>query len=749
MAKRVQPIRGERDEPSRWLGGSDAGNNAPACYAAGGASASDAPERLPPFEFRAARLAKLLAEAADTPVALVDLGDGNGPALYTAVGADPRFAEAVSEEWRHPVNPGHQTLYRGIGAERAAFAVASCAPVTISGRRGWAAAVAPVSAGAGATEVAGSAAALIAELTAELASQAKAHALWSEHLQRDTSRVSHFLQLAELGTLFHRYGDDGLDASPLAHTILCSQSLETVGDLLACFAPHDRTKLRNLLSGAEDVTGVFSRTFQIDTGERECIAVKMRVAFAFDEGLATGWLATVEDVTTERAELDAIKNMAERDPLTGAHNRLYFEKALDAATELAQTKRELAGLILINLDDFKGLVQTHGHLAGDMILRYCARVLTNLVRSTDTVVRLSGDEFAIILSSTSDEDGLTRRAHKIAEALATEVVVGDDVVPVSASIGLAIYPFDTVGGVDLFKAASYALREAGRAGTPSVVRYSQAIRERRDAERSFIEDVRRAIAEGEFEPFFQPKVDLESGAIVGFEALCRWRHPQRGVLTPGAFWMALESPVVGVDLSNVSLAGSFRAAEELSRMGLDFGHISVNLSARQLAQRDLIALVASLQQQHSIPASHIAFEVLENVLIREKGTVRDNLNTLADMGFMVALDDFGTGFASLTHIREPFIREVKIDRSFVTNAGANPSSQKIVAAIVQMARKLRLRMVAEGIEDEETLRKLRAMGCTVGQGFVFSQALPLNEAAEFLGRQSRITALLRGIPNED
>lgn len=744
MSKRMQPLRVQH--------GADGDRHSAE------ARASDDPEasalsvsasRLPPVDFRAARIAKHLCQAAGTPLALIEVEDSNGPVIHTAPLCTTAFAERVGVEWRAPNAPGSITLYDGIGSERADFATGACAPIMVGGRRGWAAALAPAGDGSEDASQAEATAALVAELAAELGAQARAHDHWHAHLQAEINRHERFHTLAALGTLSCKWGEDALDASPIAYAALRTDALNCQEDLLACFAPHDRNKLRAMLrpgNGEEP----FTRNLHIDTNHRDLVTVRLRVDFTFDEeGVPSGWIGTVEDVSEDQAELAGIRQMAERDPLTGAHNRLHFEKALDNATELAQSRRELAGLILVNLDDFRGLVQNHGHLVGDAVLRYCARALTNLVRSTDTVVRLSGDEFAVILSSTNDDDGLHRRASLIHDTLSTEVTVGDELVPITASVGVAIYPHDTIGGVDLFKAASYALLEAGRPGAPDVVRYTRSIQDRREAERLFIEEVRRALSDQQFEPFFQPKVDLESGAIVGFEALCRWRHPQRGVLTPGAFWAALDSPVVGVDLSNVSLAGAFRAAERFSKLGLDFGHIAINLSGRQLAQREVLNHIAELQERHHVSAGQITFEVLENVLIREQGAVRDNLNGLADLGFTIALDDFGTGFASLTHIREPFIREVKIDRSFITNAGANPSSQKIVAAIVQMARKLRLRMVAEGIEDEETLRKLRAIGCTVGQGFVFSPALPLDEAEEFLGRQNRIAALLRGLPPSD
>jgi EAL domain-containing protein (putative c-di-GMP-specific phosphodiesterase class I) len=335
-------------------------------------------------------------------------------------------------------------------------------------------------------------------------------------------------------------------------------------------------------------------------------------------------------------------------------------------------------------------------------------------------------------------------ADRLAAALTTRIAVGSASIPLSSSIGVAIYPDDVSPRVDIYKAADQALFAAKADGKGCVRRFDPQMREQKESHRRLVARVKEGLRRGEFVPYFQPKFDLVSGSVVGFEALCRWQHPQEGVLLPGAFWEAFDDPEVGGTLSDVTLVGSFDAARRFRERALPFGHVAINLSRLQLERNHLADQVRALQEEYGVAAEEVVFEVLENVLIRDERNVYRNLTELYRLGFRVALDDFGTGFASLTHIREPFIREVKIDRSFVTDVASDPHDLQIVAAIVQMARKLGLTLVAEGIEDEETVRRLAALGCTVGQGFVFSKALPFEEAMEFLGRQSRIASLVDG-----
>jgi len=699
---------------------------------------------LPAYSIRAARLAEFVAQILDMPLALMHLpGFGESTVYPLAEGQEMETAR-YARAWQAPQNAGVGTLIDPAEADGAPIGIAVSIPVTIFGRDAWVAAIDPMRNEASARDMA--LATLLDEISADFAHRMRAAMVWTGRLTEEIALHEKVQALAGVGTIACHGGDTAaLTVSDRVLAIMRVREIGSVESLAACFAPHDRAAVAGLLGGGDDVRPG-SGEYDIDNPDGTMTSVRIRrmtLGAKVPDDADPAWIATVEDISDHRTALRTAEQAATRDPLTEILNANAFEPALARATARAQKTETLAGLLLVSLDNARDVEERFGRASTDAVLRFAARAMTANVRANDVVLRLNGEGFAIVMDHVTDEEGVMRRAGIIKDALESDITIGEEAYSLAASIGVAIYPDDTANGLDLYKAASFALAEATRSSVGAVHRYNPLIREKREKERKIIEDVRIALKNGEFAPFFQPKVDLESGLVVGFEALCRWLHPQRGILTPGAFMPAFNAVGLGAELSDVTLTGAFRAAEQFARLSLDFGHISVNLNALQLNRPHLLDIVETLQERHKVPASRIVFEVLENVLIREKHIVQDNLNALCDAGFTISLDDFGTGFASLKHIREPFIREIKIDRSFVTNAGSSPSDQQIVTAIVQMARKLGLNMVAEGIEDEATLRKLRAIGCTIGQGFVFAPALPFEEAAEFLGRQRRIYALLQ------
>ena len=691
---------------------------------------------LPSVSFRDVAVAEHFADAAGMPIGLVDLGAPEGP---TVVASECIDGDAIAAAWRTPSRAGPQSFGMGDRPGKHSAGLAVAAPIHLSGRKGWVVAIEPDRSLAEPRHHA--LARLLQDITADHQNQTAATQHWVQRLQTEVSLYERVHELAGMGTLTCDLRAGRLQVSTRALDILNCNSINTLSDFICVFVPHDRLALRRLLTGQEDgETGVIDCEIQLPRQESQ--SIRLSVAFFRAGNTITGWIGTVEDNTEELRRIAQLTERAERDAVTSVYNRDQLEPQLQKTLTTARLERASVGLLLVAIDGFRRTTQIFGHAAGDIIMRFAARSLSRMVRASDIIVRMSAEEFAIIMVSVTDDAGVQRRAEDIRANLATSVNVGTDSVDISASIGYAIYPQDTEQGLDLYAAASYALSETAPNAPSAICRYHPAVRKQREDEKRGIGEFRRAIDANEFTPYFQPKVDLESGRVTGFEALCRWCHPERGVLPPGAFLAGLNSPIVGADLSNVSLIGSFRAAHEFHRLGLSFGQISINLSSLQLARPGLIDMVSALRTQYEIDPSEIAFEVLENVLIREKNVVHHNLHALSGAGYAISLDDFGTGFASLTHLREPFIREVKIDRSFVMRSSSNPHDLQIVNAIIQMARKLGLKTVAEGIEDEETLRKLRAMGCTVGQGFVFAPALPFEEAVEFLGRQARIFSML-------
>ncbi|MEM8855578.1 MAG: bifunctional diguanylate cyclase/phosphodiesterase, partial [Pseudomonadota bacterium] len=683
------------------------------------------------------RLAHLVMGALDMPIGLVDRGDGP-PVIATRLALP---AETIAAAWAPPAaipTPvvrrcgGNPATPQGAVELRTVLA----APLPVSGGHGWIAGldIAPrdVPHGAEATL------SLLAELATPLAG-AEPHRSPADAFM-DAGTLERMLGA---GTVWGRIDGTGFGASRSALTILGSPMLADLNALVGHFAPFDQAFVRRAFvgksAGGRHID--FERELiQPSTKARRWVRVKGEIN---DE---TGEIfAAVVDITAERLHRAEIERLARHDPLTGSLSRSMFDDALTEALARSDRDRSRTGLFLFDIDDFKDINDTFGHGTGDDLLRHVASELREATRSTDLVIRLAGDEFAVLLPDSSDDVALVRLAKQIQRSITGQVSVGSKTVQLSCTVGVAIYPDDMATRVDLYRAADQALTEAKDEGRGTVRRFHPRMRERREESRRFLAEVKRGLINGEFVPFFQPKINLRTGDVVGFEALCRWRHPERGVQSPGVFHEAFADREVGGELSDVALNGSFAAASEMSHRGLPFGHIAINLNAQQLQRAGLVSQVERLRDSYGVATDQIAFEVVENVLIRDKRVVYNNLMELNDMGFSIALDDFGTGFASLSHIREPFIREVKIDRSFVTNSGVSSDDRQIVSAIIQMARKMGLTMVAEGIEDEETLKHLRALGCSVGQGYAFAAALPFEEAAAFLSRQRRIFTLLEEV----
>ncbi|MEM7695749.1 MAG: GGDEF domain-containing phosphodiesterase [Pseudomonadota bacterium] len=688
---------------------------------------------LPPLYLRTAELARSFAALCGAPAALFT-PTADDPPIIHALDGDSAAHERRGAAWVAPAKPGLHPLVRG--DQVVGFAVS--VRFAVGPQHQWMAALLPAM-----PDDRGPidrAVAVMEGIAAAAASEWSASARYMARLETDLFVRETAVSMARAGVVTIGVAATDLRADDRSLSILRLSEAPTLDCLLSAFAPHDRATIRAACAAAPVPGRTFCKTCEIDRADGTFRAIRVRVQRLEGDPYDLETVITVSDVTDEVARIRANLTLAERDPLTGLYNRGQLDRIVNAATEAAQRTNTMAGLLLIRVDDFPDIMRRHGRTSSDALIRFMARAVSNLVRASDSVIRLGEADFGVVLSEATSSAGIAERARVVFEALQTTVTIEETPMEASASLGFAIYPNDTQEGLDLYGAASYALNE--KAGTRQFSRFDKKIRQQRESEIRFIDEIRQALTNREFQPFFQPKVDLETGLVVGFEALCRWRHPDRGVLTPGAFWPALESPIVGADLSNVTLIGSFQAANMFRKMELDFGHIAINLATQQLMKPDLVDLIMDLQLRFEVQPSEITFEILENVLFRDKDTITGNLHRLSQVGYRLALDDFGTGFASLSHVREPFIREVKVDRSFVTSA--TPSSQQIVTAIVHMARKLNLSLVAEGIEDEETLRKLRAIGCKVGQGFVFAPALPFEEAAEFLGRQRRIYELLSG-----
>ncbi|GLW06151.1 GGDEF-domain containing protein [Microtetraspora sp. NBRC 13810] len=432
-------------------------------------------------------------------------------------------------------------------------------------------------------------------------------------------------------------------------------------------------------------------------------------------------------------------HQAMHDGLTGLPNRKLL--VLRTGEALAEARGEdRVGLFLLDLDRFKEVNDTLGHPVGDRLLQIVAHRLTHSVRPGDVVARLGGDEFAVLLPSIRDQAAAREVAARLRVALTQPVRLEGMTFDLDASVGIALHPDHAPDFELLLQRADVAmyLAKEGRTG----VELYQAEKDRNSPERlHLLGDLRRGLAGGELMLHYQPKIALGSGRVVGLEALLRWRHPVRGLVSPREFIPLAEQSYLMRQLTQHVIDEALSQAAHWWHTGLRT-QVSVNVSARDLLDNALTERLESGLARYALPPTAIQLEVTERILMTDQAYTADTVRTLARLGVPLALDDFGTGYSSLVRLQRLAVSEVKIDSSFVKRL-ADPDSgdaDRIVRSIVDLVRSLGLRSVAEGVESDEVARRLAAMGCDVGQGWWLSQALPVDEATLWLRARRTLLA---------
>jgi diguanylate cyclase (GGDEF)-like protein len=388
------------------------------------------------------------------------------------------------------------------------------------------------------------------------------------------------------------------------------------------------------------------------------------------------------------------------------------------------------GLLILDLDHFKDLNDTLGHAAGDALLRSVSEQLLAVYCGTDRVARLGGDEFAVIIPNVRDANDLMVPTERFRELLRDPHEPDGKRLPISVSIGAALYPEHDRNAAGLLRNAEIALYRAKNAGRNRFVIFEQSMREEVEQRISLLGEIRSGIERGEFALYYQPLVRIaEPRAVTGFEALMRWKHPARGVLAPDKFLAGLEDPELSLSLGEVALDSAMAQMRAWIDTGIDFGRIAVNLSASQFRGGNLAKAIVAKLARARVPAKRLTLEVTENVYLGwGSDVVAETIRALHEAGILIALDDFGTGYASLTHLKQFPIDRIKIDRSFVRDL-RDPA---IVAAILSIGASMGIKVVAEGVEDVHQLELLGTMGCDQAQGYYFARPMPATDVPKFL-----------------
>jgi diguanylate cyclase (GGDEF)-like protein len=434
-----------------------------------------------------------------------------------------------------------------------------------------------------------------------------------------------------------------------------------------------------------------------------------------------GWVATYEDVTAERSAEARIRFLALHDPLTSLPNRALFRDRLEEA--LARRRlEETPALLCLDLDNFKVVNDTMGHPVGDALLQAVAERLRRCVPAEDVVARLGGDEFAVLHAAASLEDTLGL-ARQLTEALGRPYHLEGRRVISGVSIGIALAERPDLSAELLHRNADLALYLAKGAGRGTWRVFAAEMEKEMQARVALEDDLRDAMARDELELFYQPQVDLETGALAGYEALMRWRHPVRGLVSPQDFIPVAE------DLGLIIAMGEWalhRACTDAARWPAAL-RVAVNLSPVQFTTGNTVGLVSGALQRSGLSPSRLELEVTESVLLQDDPATLETLRALRALGVRIALDDFGTGYSSLSYLRHFPFDKIKIDRSFVSEIETRPDCAAIVDSVATLARTLGMVTTAEGIETPEQLRRVREAGCTHGQGYYFGRPLPLDE----------------------
>lgn len=448
-------------------------------------------------------------------------------------------------------------------------------------------------------------------------------------------------------------------------------------------------------------------------------------------------LIMARDITERKRTEATIERLAYRDALTDLPNRTALQERLRQALAEAKDKQQPLALLFLDLNNFRDINDTLGHLNGDRVLTQVAARLKEVLWESDMVARLAADEFAVLLPRLANRRDIALVTRKLTEAFRTPFTVADVPLDVQLSIGVALYP-EHGGSVDeLFQRADVALHAAKANHQPHSI-YDAAFDHHDPKQLRLMAELRAAIAQEALTLYYQPKWDLATGAVAGVEALVRWPHPAHGLLLPGEFIPLAEKTGLIDDLTRWVIKAALYQAQQWRSAGFTV-EIAANISARNLLDSDFVAQTIDLFTQSGSDPKQLVFEITESAIMSDPEGARKKLNALHKFGVQFAIDDFGTGYSSLSYLMQLPVSHLKIDQSFVAHM-AEPGSASIVRSTIDLAHNLNLRVVAEGVEQQWQADRLREMGCDIGQGYYFSRPIPAEELLPWLRQHAALSA---------
>ena len=458
-----------------------------------------------------------------------------------------------------------------------------------------------------------------------------------------------------------------------------------------------------------------------------------------DEGKAVRSIGALLDVTAAREAEKELRWAANHDPLTGLPNRKLFGEVLEAALGAASANASCVGVIVIDIDGFKLLNDSMGHAAGDQLLRTVAIRLQANLGADATVARLGGDEFAAIVTGLRADEPIVPAATSILDGVADALIIDEGVVEVSISAGAARWPADGSDAEAVLKSADLALYAAKADGAGTICAFQPEMREAAESRKAMLREARDALNDDRIIPFYQAKIDLKTGAVVGFEALLRWHHHRRGLQPPDSIRAAFEDALLARSLTDRMIDRVLVDIERLSDKGVTFGRIAINGSLSDFRRDDFADRILTKFWEKNLSPALLELEVTESVFVDHLAANVDRaLRTLVAEGVSIALDDFGTGYASLTHLQQFPVDVLKIDRSFISRLDSADSADfAIVHGVIDIAHRMKIATVAEGVESENQLSQLRELGCDIAQGYLVSRAIGAERVPDWLKKWSQ------------
>ena len=455
------------------------------------------------------------------------------------------------------------------------------------------------------------------------------------------------------------------------------------------------------------------------------------------EGRVTHYVAVYDDLTARKDAEGKIMHLSNYDQLTGLPNRSLFHEKLKQILLKAAKMNECVAVLFVDISNFNRVNDTLGHAAGDQILKLMADRILSCVTSKDWIARIDGDEFAVILRDVKQPDEIGDLAHQIIRRIQEPIKMDKDEIVLGGCAGIALFPYDTTDSEKLINYADMTLFKAKKAGPNSYFFFSQQLNNEIEERLKLEQDMRKALVQNEFFLNYQPQVDLKTGRVSGWEALVRWKHPQKGLIPPNLFISAAEDTGLIVPLFLFVLEEAVKQLKAWNKMGYRDMTMAVNVSSAQFEDIRLTENIQNILKKYRVKAKSIELELTESLLMKDVYETQQILTHLSDNGVRIAIDDFGTGYSSLNYLRRFPVNKLKIDRSFVKDIDTAKENIAIVKAIISLGHILGLEVVAEGVENAKQLHLLKRLDCDSIQGFFLGVPMSADDATLFLQKKNK------------